>query len=152
MNETHCQICGLRIDGDFCLAGHNQRPRQIRVSIVPGEVQEANTFTAYQILARETAIYPERGKLGGLLYTTIGLGGEIGEIQNKVKKILRDNNGEVSDIQRKDIASELGDILWYLSATCDELGIALAGVAIANIQKLSARKSAGTIGGSGDHR
>ena len=110
------------------------------------------TFDGYFEAAKETAIYPDRGKLGGLLYAVIGLGGESGELQNKVKKILRDSDGVISDEIRKDICGEIGDILWYLSAICYELKVNLGEIANWNIEKLHSRKVQGLIGGSGDNR
>ena len=44
-------------------------------------------------------------------YTALALAGEVGELLNKIKKIARDN----IQIEREEIISELGDILWYLS-------------------------------------
>lgn len=109
-------------------------------------------FDMYQAGARETAIYPGRKKLIGLLYTTIGLGGESGEALNKVKKILRDSNGTVTDEMKEGIANEIGDILWYCAMLCDELDLRMAKVASDNIVKLQNRKFLGKISGSGDKR
>lgn len=109
-------------------------------------------FDMYQVNARTTAIYPGRGKLLGLLYTSIGLGGEAGEFLNKVKKILRDDNGTVSDERKVAIKNELGDILWYIAMACDELNFRMAEVANDNINKLANRKFLGTISGEGDKR
>src|SRR3970040_680465 len=109
-------------------------------------------FDLYQFKARETAIYPEKGKLGGLLYTTIGLCGESGELANKVKKILRDTESQTTEESRIKISEELGDILWYIAMLCDKLNLRMAQVANNNIQKLQARKLNGKIGGDGDNR
>ena len=54
-------------------------------------------FNEYQEKALSTAIYP---KEIGLIYTTLGLVGEAGEIANKVKKVFRDDNGELSEEMR----------------------------------------------------
>ena len=51
------------------------------------------TFDEYQKFTRTTAIY--QGAIKGCpdwVYTVLGLG-EVGELQNKVKKIIRDNKG-----------------------------------------------------------
>src|SRR5207249_10609049 len=110
-------------------------------------------FSDYQEHARETAIYPGRkSSINGLLYTTIGLGGEAGELLNKVKKILRDSNGNVSPNVIVELIGELGDILWYVAMTCDELDVQMDGVAQSNLFKLRKRKQDGKIGGSGDNR
>lgn len=60
-----------------------------------------------------TAIYPGRGTFGGLSYIISGLAGEIGEVFEVLKKIYRDSDGIIVDVQR--IKSEVGDILWYWS-------------------------------------
>lgn len=109
-------------------------------------------FDLYQFKARETAIYPGKGQLGGLLYTTIGLCGESGELANKVKKILRDTDSQMTEETRIKISEEMGDILWYIAMLCDELNLRMAQVANNNIQKLQARKLNGKISGEGDNR
>jgi NTP pyrophosphatase (non-canonical NTP hydrolase) len=109
-------------------------------------------FDMYQSRAKETAIYPGRGKLLGLLYATIGLTGEAGELANKVKKILRDSNGSITDETKEAIAGEIGDTLWYCATICDELDLRMAKVANDNIIKLANRKFLGKISGEGDKR
>jgi NTP pyrophosphatase (non-canonical NTP hydrolase) len=105
----------------------------------------------YQRFAAETAIYPGRLSTTGLLYTALGLG-EAGEIQGKVKKVLRDANGTLSDEARKAIAAEVGDLLWYVSQIADELGVKLNDIAIDNLAKLNSRRERGVLQGSGDNR
>lgn len=107
-------------------------------------------FNDYQERARKTAIYPDLGN--NLNYVALGLCGEAGELANKVKKIMRDNDGQLTEEMRKDIYSELGDILWYLSNTCDELDVDLEGVASFNLHKLESRKERGKLKGSGGDR
>jgi len=82
----------------------------------------------------------------------LGLNGEAGEVAEKLKKILRDKNGEFSQDDKFKIAMELGDVLWYLSDIAFELGFTLENVAILNIQKLSSRKDRDKIHGEGDFR
>lgn len=112
------------------------------------------SFNKYQIAAKETAIYPGQGKTLGLCYATMGLAGEAGEIANKVKKILRDKDGVLLDVDRFSISKELGDVLWYLAAMVEELGCELDLEAIAknNYLKLKGRMERGKIGGDGDER
>lgn len=82
----------------------------------------------------------------------MGLAGEVGEVLNKMKKVMRDDGGVVTDARKEDLKSELGDVLWYLSALADELKITLEDVALTNIQKLKGRQERGTLTGSGDAR
>ena len=104
----------------------------------------------YQRESRKTALYPDVGS--NVIYPTLGLVGEAGEVADKVKKILRDNKG-VFDKDRKDaIKFELGDVLWYISQLSSELGFELEEIANSNLQKLNSRKFRGQIQGSGDNR
>ena len=77
----------------------------------------------------------------------LGLAAEAGEVANKVKKILRDG-----DFDRKAIADEIGDCLWYIAALCRDLNVNMNDVARANLSKLEDRKKRGVISGSGDNR
>lgn len=101
----------------------------------------------YQRAANETAIYPR-----GLDYPILGLAGEAGEICNKYKKVLRDNDGVISEDQEAELAKELGDVLWYVAQIATELNVDLDTVALVNLNKLNDRKGRGVLGGSGDNR
>ena len=106
-------------------------------------------INAYQAAAKETAIFP---KDTGILYTTLGLNGEAGEVADKVKKIIRDHGGEMDDAARESIMMELGDVLWYIANLATELGYSLRDIAGANIQKLQDRQQRNKLHGSGDSR
>ena len=82
----------------------------------------------YQVAAMATAVYTE---YVGLAYTSLGLAGEAGEIANKVKKIYRDNDGELTRQAQADLMDELGDVLWYVAALATEIGYDLDDVAAA---------------------
>ena len=111
------------------------------------------TFNAYQTQALSTAIYPEKGTGSALALAYVGLGlGEAGEVQGKLKKVIRDNGGVLTTETRTAIGKELGDLLWYVATTAAELGLDLGDVAQGNLDKLSDRKTRGVIGGSGDER
>jgi NTP pyrophosphatase (non-canonical NTP hydrolase) len=120
-------------------------------------------FDEYQKLASQTVIYLDKFKkiyenlpepvikFLGISYTSNGLG-EVGEIQGKIKKIFRDQGGMITEENRKDLAKELGDVLWYVSAMCSELDISMNDVANTNIEKLFDRKERNKLEGSGDNR
>jgi NTP pyrophosphatase (non-canonical NTP hydrolase) len=110
------------------------------------------TFNNFQTNASRTAFYPRAFKNQGLYYTALGLVGEAGEIANKVKKIMRDNNGNLEELAKADIFDELGDVLWYCASLADELGVNLEDVAKLNLIKLEDRMNRGKIQGSGDKR
>jgi NTP pyrophosphatase (non-canonical NTP hydrolase) len=94
-------------------------------------------FEEYQSEASRTALYPRR--LSNLEYPTLGLAGEAGEVANIVKKIQRDFGGEITAETRAKLKDELGDVLWYISACADELGLTLNEIAEFNIGKLAKR-------------
>lgn len=110
-------------------------------------------FDEYQAKTLETAIYPEQGTGSALALAYVGLGlGESGEVQGKIKKVLRDDDGVLTNEKREAIAAEAGDILWYVSQLATEIGVPMSTIAQANVDKLQSRKQRGVIGGSGDER
>lgn len=86
-----------------------------------------------------------------VVYDGLGLG-EAGEVQGKIKKIIRDNGGIITEESKEAIKDELSDCLWYIASMCDNLGINLEDVATHNIEKLKSRYNRGTLHGSGDNR
>lgn len=102
------------------------------------------TFKEYEEAAAATAIYPDEHKL---IYPTLGLVGEAGEVAEKVKKRLRDGVG--SNLA---IAKEIGDVLWYVAAVVRDLGFSMDEIAEMNLEKLRDRAERGKLGGSGDER
>ena len=107
-------------------------------------------FNTYQKKARLTAQYPNLGSNN--IYPTLGLVGEAGEVAEKVKKVIRDKNGLFDEESKVGIKKELGDVLWYLSNLCTELGYSFDDVALQNLEKLKLRAINGRISGSGDDR
>ncbi len=106
-------------------------------------------FKEYQDSAILTAVYPEKMKI---LYPTLGLAGETGEVAEKIKKLYRDTNGELTPEFLEDMAKELGDVLWYLANLAKDLGLSLDGIAEENLTKLKSRLERNVIHGSGDNR
>lgn len=102
-------------------------------------------------------------------YMLLNLVGEVGEFASKIAKQIRKGNltigsdkypncllhgiamkKEVRDTINEELKKEAGDILWQLSGLCKVIGWDLQDVAQTNLDKLAARKEAGTIDGSGD--
>ncbi len=88
----------------------------------------------------------------GFVEKVLGLTGEAGETADKIKKILRDKNGMVSDEDREAICKELGDTLWYLASIARYLDLPLSKVASKNVEKLEDRYTRNKIHGAGDER
>ena len=103
----------------------------------------------YQKVAKSTAIYPREQ---AIIYPTLGLTGEAGEVANKVKKIIRDDGNKINESLVQEISAEIGDCLWYISVLADDIGCKLSDIANNNLIKLAKRKEKGTIHGSGDNR
>jgi NTP pyrophosphatase (non-canonical NTP hydrolase) len=103
----------------------------------------------YQLRTGDTAQYPNFTEKDTLSYLAIGLCGEAGEAANKLKKFLRGDMPLDADLTEK-LIYELGDCMWYIAQFAGALGFTLSEVANANIDKLAARKNAGTIQGNGD--
>lgn len=109
------------------------------------------TLDDYQKKALTTAINHPRDD-----YTffdrVLSLVGESGEVAEKVKKWIRDDEADPAKLDKKALADELGDTLWYLTTLADHLGYSLEDIAKNNLEKLASRKSRGRIVGSGDNR
>lgn len=105
------------------------------------------TLNEYQQKALETAIYPTP-----IIYPALGLCGESGEVADKVKKVIRDNNSEFTSEKKAEIAKEIGDVLWYCATLSKDLGYTLDEITEINYQKLHSRQLRGKLGGNGDNR
>ena len=104
-------------------------------------------FNDYQDQASKTAIYKHE-----IIYPALGLANEAGEVLGKIKKVLRDNDGDFTPEKREEIGEEIGDVLWYISTLTRDLNLSLDAIAQQNLDKLNSRLSRGVLGGSGDNR
>jgi len=107
-------------------------------------------FNDYQKDSRKTALYPDIGH--PVIYPTLGLVNEAGEVAGKIKKVFRDKDGHISAETLHNLESELGDVLWYLAQMSTELGLKLDDIAQANLVKLADRQNRNKIKGDGDSR
>ena len=99
-------------------------------------------------------------------YMMLNLVGELGEFASKVAKQIRkenitlERNGIFRTIKghyelqgsefKAELRKEAGDMLWQLAGLIGVMGWSLEDVAAENLEKLAARKKAGTIDGDGD--
>ena len=111
--------------------------------------KKVSDLDMYQQVAKTTAIYPREQ---AIIYPTLGLTGEAGEVANKVKKIYRDGTNKINKNNVQEISAEIGDCLWYVALLADDIGCKLSDIANDNLLKLANRQKKGTIHGSGDTR
>tara|TARA_R110001583_G_scaffold73623_8_gene204826 strand:+ start:7981 stop:8325 length:345 start_codon:yes stop_codon:yes gene_type:complete len=107
-------------------------------------------FDLYQDAAESTAVYPNKGD--NIYYPALGLAGEAGEVCEKIKKIMRDQEGQQDEFNTEEVGKELGDVLWYVAMLAAEFNLSLAAIAEGNLEKLKDRMERGVVKGSGDNR
>lgn len=90
-----------------------------------------------------------------LLYDSLGLAEEAGEVVGKVKKTFRivdSIDGIHANIPREPILKELGDVLFYMVRLINAMGSNLDEVAAMNLYKIIDRRTRGVLIGEGDDR
>lgn len=92
------------------------------------------TINDYQKLAMRT-LNPDLSDKDILINGVMGLCGESGEAIDIVKRHLAQGH----DLDKEHLASELGDIAWYLAETATVLGYNLEDILQMNIDKLKKR-------------
>ena len=108
------------------------------------------TLDEYQSLALDSKVYDQQYSI---LYPSLNLAGEAGEVAGKIAKRLRDFGGDFEDKAfKEEVAKELGDVLWHVAVLAQELGYPLEAIAEGNLSKLASRMERGVIQGSGDNR
>lgn len=111
-------------------------------------------FDEYQEKAKKYDFFQETDDLNeiGFVEKVLGLTGEAGETADKVKKLIRDKEGRASEDDKREVAKELGDILWYMANIARYLGISMTEVAQMNLDKLESRWERNKLHGEGDNR
>ena len=111
-------------------------------------------FNDYQENAAKYDLFKPTKNLNdvGFIEKVLGLVGEAGETADKIKKILRDKDGIISDEDKDLIVKELGDTMWYIAAISRYLDTPLSDVAQINIDKLEDRYQRNKLHGEGDKR
>lgn len=106
------------------------------------------TLNEYQDKAALAAFYEK----DDVIYCALGITGEAGETADHVKKMLRDDNGVLTEERREHIKKELGDVLWYLARMAGKLNFTLDEIAQSNLDKIKDRLERNVQKGSGDDR
>lgn len=105
----------------------------------------------YQSRTTETAIFPDELPEFldiGQVYVVLGTGGETGEVQDKLKKAIREGDPEYIETMRE----EIGDGMWYYAQVCEQFGWSLEEILRENLEKLQDRQERGVLTGEGDDR
>ena len=97
----------------------------------------------YQIGAMSTKL-----PTADITYAVLNIACEAGEIASKYAKAVRDN----TEVDRVEVAKELGDVLWCVTLAAQELGYSLEEIAQMNLDKLASRMKRAVLSGSGDNR
>lgn len=103
-------------------------------------------FNEFQDLAMSTRLESANN-----LYALIGLVGEVGEVYSLLAKYIRDGVEDEEAFNDK-VKKELGDVLWFVAAICEDMDYTMDECAEAVVKKLKDRKERGVLGGSGDNR
>ena len=128
------------------------------------------TFEENQKAVHETAEYPEiivsdQNRLDAItsdtppnnirsnyIYPALGLAGEAGEVVEKIKKVVRNNNGVINQKETNEIFKEIGDVFWYCTELINCLGGSIEEVLQMNLDKLKDRSERNMIKSQGDNR
>lgn len=132
------------------------------------------TFEQYAQALREarTRQYPLMGS--NMVYPALKCAGEAGELADKIGKHWRNESNDVKESMnppdlkavflycmsaesmspefQTEVKKEMGDVLWYLFAMCEEMGCSLEDIAKMNIEKVTDRAKRNVICSSGDNR
>src|ERR1700743_1893699 len=109
------------------------------------------TFDEYQKQAITTNLSKD-DQFRELMQQVLGLGDEAGEVLAIFKKWIRDQEADIEKLDKKNVAKELGDILWYIAVVAHDLDISFDDIAQINLDKLKSRLERNTLRGSGDER
>lgn len=107
-------------------------------------------FDEYQKKALLTVAYPKKDP--SWTYPALGLAGEVGEVEEILKKFIRDATSIDTSERLELLKKELGDVLWYLAVLASEFNFSFQEIAELNIKKLASRKENNKIHGDGDNR
>ena len=74
-----------------------------------------------------------------LVYPALAMAGEAGEFANYVKKTMR-GDFTVEEV-KKELVLELGDVLFYIIACGQDIGVSIQEIVDANVEKLRVRQA-----------
>lgn len=86
--------------------------------------------------------------VGGIINASYGLSGEVGELNDLLKKSIFHGH----DINLEEVEKEIGDVLWYVAMMCESFGFCMEDIMQMNIDKLEARYPEGFSEYASQHR
>lgn len=93
-------------------------------------------------------------QLNNLLRGLAKLGADAEKLKKELRKGVKKlpSIKPLSEDERKELAKEVGDVLWYCAQLSKSLGYKLSDIATMNVEKLQSRKTRGVLHGNGDNR
>ena len=86
-------------------------------------------------LERSCDVFSDFQDMGGIVNATLGLSGEVGELNDMIKKWIFHN----TRLDKEHVKKEIGDVMWYVAMMCESFGFSLDDVMQTNVDKLIAR-------------
>jgi NTP pyrophosphatase (non-canonical NTP hydrolase) len=143
-------IRNLSVHGVISWDMHSEKWYNVSpVTYIMGEnVPQFMTLNDYQEFTELTDVSSKE-----IHYYVLKLNGEAGEVADKLGKLMRGDYENVPPEEfRKQLALELGDVMWYIARLASVLDMTLEDVAQMNIEKLADRQARDVLKGSGDSR
>jgi len=145
--DNYCGNCGTQLRDDC----YHCQERMNALSLEAYQDRSQQTAKGYADprtkLAPDTRMGMDEQEVKAM-FLALAVNGEAGELGEKVKKYVREND----DSYLEEAKDELGDVLWYLSQIATLLDVSLEEVAKSNLDKLHDRQERGMITGQGDDR
>lgn len=123
------------------------KPEAIMAAITKRYQEAYKNINDYSAWVRSAWLNKEELTDKDLTVMALGIGGEAGEVQEVIKKFVRDGN-----LDKKNLMKELGDVIYYWCMLCHYFELDPSEVVATNVQKIELRKQFGTLQGSGNDR
>ena len=94
-----------------------------------------NDGKATERLERSCDVFSDFHDMGGIVNAALGLSGEVGELNDMIKKWIFHN----TSLDKEHVKKEIGDVMWYVAMMCESFGFSLDDVMQTNVDKLIAR-------------
>jgi len=94
-------------------------------------------FNEFQNFVNKTYYFTGETKREELLYLGLATNSEAGELADEIKKMIRDDKGNLTEERKEKIKKEMGDTLFYMAILSSKLGFDFSDAANAEIDKLN---------------